>query len=67
MNTAIPPEQMANTIEKLMNHRRGWDFIKLSRGDQELGGMIVIRDVNTFEKVVALIDSYAQPVREEAR
>ena len=50
-------EQFVARINAALQHERGWEPILLTRGDQQLGGIIVIGDVNIYEKVVALIDS----------
>lgn len=57
--TIIPPkpaDALAATINEALT--KPWDFITLTRGDQQLGGLIVVRDVNVFQKVVALINNH---------
>lgn len=51
-----PHDALAHTINQALAHPRGWQPITLTRDDQQLGGIIVVRDVNVFEKIVALID-----------
>jgi hypothetical protein len=71
-----PEQAFAARVDAALQHERGWEPVLLTRGDQQLGGIIAIGDVNIFHKVVALIDNHcgghAAPLRgleptEEAR
>lgn len=52
-----PEQEFVAFVDEALKHERKWVPSLLTRGDQQLGGIIVIGDVNLYEKVVALIDS----------
>lgn len=61
----IAPQDIAQTIEQGLQAPARWKPINLVRGDQKIGGLIVVRGEREFDLVVALINQHCQPAEEK--
>jgi hypothetical protein len=55
-----PPDLIHDKINAMLNNSRGWDTVYLERDTVRLGGIIVVRDPDIFDKVVAVINEHCK-------